>query len=205
MLKAVVQAARAPPDVASPRASDAASPRASMNLLSPAFRRNHQESTPRLAYAHALAIGPEDRRLGGRAGIEDASVKSPARRQNALFLADDGLFGGEDPLPGTLEAVREARRRLACGLPPLVSSPRFRQPTPPCLSRKVHCPFGGSPMTAQSNTQQLSTIVPSVAPSSGELPSILSMRRRPKKVDPLVAAPCGRNAAVWRRRFCRVD
>mmetsp|Transcript_52352 Transcript_52352/g.168694 ORF Transcript_52352/g.168694 Transcript_52352/m.168694 type:complete len:178 (-) Transcript_52352:393-926(-) len=177
MLKAVVQAARAPPDVASPRASDAASPRASMNLLSPAFRRNHQ----------------------------DASVKSPARRQNALFLADDGLFGGEDPLPGTLEAVREARRRLACGLPPLVSSPRFRQPTPPCLSRKVHCPFGGSPMTAQSNTQQLSTIVPSVAPSSGELPSILSMRRRPKKVDPLVAAPCGRNAAVWRRRFCRVD
>jgi len=175
--QAVVQAARAPPDVASPRASDAASPRASMNLLSPAFRRNHQ----------------------------DASVKSPARRQNALFLADDGLFGGEDPLPGTLEAVREARRRLACGLPPLVSSPRFRQPTPPCLSRKVHCPFGGSPMTAQSNTQQLSTIVPSVAPSSGELPSILSMRRRPKKVDPLVAAPCGRNAAVWRRRFCRVD
>mmetsp|Transcript_73746 Transcript_73746/g.198716 ORF Transcript_73746/g.198716 Transcript_73746/m.198716 type:complete len:630 (-) Transcript_73746:317-2206(-) len=204
-LQAVWQAASVPPDVASPRASDVSSPRANRTLQSPVFEGHHQESTPRLAIAHALVIGPEDRRLGGRAGIEDASVRSPARRKNAPFLADDGLFGGEDPLPGTLEAVREARRRLACGLPPLVSSPRFRQPTPPCLSRKVHCPFGGSPMTAQSNTQQLSAIVPSVAPSSGELPSILSMRRRPKKVDPLVAAPCGRNAAVWRRRFCRVD
>lgn len=175
--QAVLQAVRAPPDVASPRASDAARPRASNNLLSPAFRRHHQ----------------------------DSSVRSPARRKNALFLPDDGLFGGKDPLPGTLEAIREARRRLACGFPPLLSSPRFRQPTPPCLSRRVHCPFGGSPMAAQSNTQQLSAVVPSVAPSSGELPSILSMPRRPKKVDPLVAAPCGRNAAVWRHRFCRVD
>eukprot|EP00445_Apocalathium_hangoei_P094120 CAMPEP_0204245512 /NCGR_PEP_ID=MMETSP0361-20130328/97671_1 /ASSEMBLY_ACC=CAM_ASM_000343 /TAXON_ID=268821 /ORGANISM="Scrippsiella Hangoei, Strain SHTV-5" /LENGTH=711 /DNA_ID=CAMNT_0051218717 /DNA_START=27 /DNA_END=2162 /DNA_ORIENTATION=+ len=59
-LQAVWQAASVPPDLASPRASDVSSPRANRTLQSPVFEGHHQ----------------------------DASVKSPARRQNALFPAD---------------------------------------------------------------------------------------------------------------------